>query len=196
MKIVILTDNKTLTEVLKNEIEQMGLCSTYSASEADENDIFIVDRIKIKTSGIPTKNILYIADTYEDDSEVKAKHKLRRPFSFSEFNRIILEMVYNISPNENVIFSRNPIEITIETGGIIFNGRSIDLTKNELLIFSELWKEKGKAVSREHLENISGANKDGNMVTVYINRLREKLSAVTDKRVIKTIRGGGYIIEK
>ena len=41
---------------------------------------------------------------------------------------------------------------------------------------------------------ITRANSNGNMVTVYINRLREKLSAITEKKIIVTVRDKGYMI--
>ena len=90
----------------------------------------------------------------------------------------------------------NNQSIAVYDGYIVMNGARIELTKNEMLIFSELWKNKGKAVSREQLDNVIGANRDGNIVTVYINHLREKLSQISEKRIIKTIRGGGYIISE
>jgi DNA-binding response OmpR family regulator len=59
-----------------------------------------------------------------------------------------------------------------------------------------LWQERGKAVSRKLLEEITGANGDGNMVAVYISRLRSKLEEATDKKIILTVRDIGYRISR
>ena len=95
-----------------------------------------------------------------------------------------------------VVIKSEKLAVSIFDEYVVVNGIRIELTKNEMLIFSELWKSKGKAVSREQLENVIEANRDGNIVTVYINHLREKFSSVSEKRIIKTIRGGGYSISE
>ena len=105
--------------------------------------------------------------------------------------KTVMEMKYGSSMKES---GKNTFSISIFDTFLIVCGKRIDLTKNEMLIFNALFDNKGNAVGREHLEKITRANSNGNMVTVYINRLREKFSAVTEKKIIVTVRDRGYMI--
>lgn len=64
----------------------------------------------------------------------------------------------------------------------LINNRGIVLSRNKLL--SDMW-------------DISGDFVNDNTLTVYIKRLRDKIEAdPTDPKIIRTVRGMGYIVEK
>lgn len=74
----------------------------------------------------------------------------------------------------------------------------IDLTSNEFKILKYLFLKQGNVVSRDELYNqIRGTNNKNNSrsVDMHIKSLREKIGD-EDKNFIKSIYGGGYIIEK
>lgn len=194
MNIVILTENHTLRAALTYEIHSMGFSISDTIIGFDETDITIIDTATVRSSQIKTENVIFIQSDScaEDISDTDTV--LVRPFAISDLKAAINKLLFGIVPTEPGKPGAGKLSITISDNSIIVNDQKIDLTRNEMRIFTELWKEKGNAVSRERLDEITGANRDGNMVTVYINRLREKLSAVTEKRIIKTIRGGGYTI--
>lgn len=75
--------------------------------------------------------------------------------------------------------------------------KEVELTKNEMKIFSVLLRNKGKIVSREDLMNElwqSDEFVDDNTLTVNINRLRKKIEGLGIKDFITTKRGQGYMI--
>ena len=79
-----------------------------------------------------------------------------------------------------------------------FEGRTVELTKNELRILSLLMRRKGEIVSREEimveLWN-SDAFIDDNTLTVNVTRLRRTLSSIgAPEDFIKTRRGVGYYL--
>ena len=81
---------------------------------------------------------------------------------------------------------------------LVYRGQSIDLTKNEYRILSALTDKKGEIVSREKLMDTlweSDCFIDDNTLTVNINRLRKKLSAVGLSDLIVTKKGLGYLLE-
>lgn len=81
---------------------------------------------------------------------------------------------------------------------ITYEGRHIDLSRNDFLILSVLVRNKGNTVSREKLMNAlwqTDSFVDENTLSVNVNRLRKKLDSAGLKDLITTKFGIGYIIE-
>ena len=77
------------------------------------------------------------------------------------------------------------------------NGVNIDLTAIEYKLLLILIKNKGNAIERvtllEKLWDVDGNFVDGNSLTVYIKRLREKIEDdIKNPQYIETVRGIGY----
>ncbi len=91
--------------------------------------------------------------------------------------------------------SRSLINIRVKKS---FRGREISLRKKEYEILEFLIMNKSRAVSKEMLlEHVwdGGLYIFSNIVEVYIRNIRLALQKSGAKKVIKTIRGFGYIIE-
>ena len=87
----------------------------------------------------------------------------------------------------------------LDTGDntLAFQGRRIELTKNEYRILLTLMQNRGKVVSRERLMETlwqTDAFVDENTLTVNVGRLRRKLDAVGLTDFIATKFGVGYSI--
>ncbi len=81
---------------------------------------------------------------------------------------------------------------------VVFQGKTADLTKNELRILSLLVKHAGTVVSRQQLQEelwSSDEFVDDNTLTVNVSHLRTTLSSIGADDFIKTKRGIGYILE-
>lgn len=195
-KVLILTENVFLKKGITYEIEKLGFKSASSLQELTASDVLIVDTSANVIRDYDIAKVLYIVDSDSKKKEYSGKYFLTRPFSMIEFDNILLSLTSDSVMPEPAVIKSEKLAVSIFDEYVVVNGIRIELTKNEMLIFSELWKSKGKAVSREQLENVIEANRDGNIVTVYINHLREKFSSVSEKRIIKTIRGGGYSISE
>lgn len=77
------------------------------------------------------------------------------------------------------------------------NGRSVELTKNEMRILALLMRHAGTIVSREDLMRDlwdSDAFVDDNTLTVNINRLRTTLEKIGVTGYLTTHRGRGYSV--
>ncbi|MCQ2429759.1 MAG: winged helix-turn-helix domain-containing protein [Clostridia bacterium] len=68
------------------------------------------------------------------------------------------------------------------------------LTPHERVILGYLAAHRGETVTRETLRALIGESPDarGNMVDVYVSRLRAKLEKPAGVRIIETVRGAGY----
>lgn len=81
---------------------------------------------------------------------------------------------------------------------LTYEGRQIELSKNEYRILHTLLENKGKVVSREKLmERLWETDSfvDENTLTVNVNRLRKKLDAAGLPGFITTRFGVGYLVE-
>lgn len=81
---------------------------------------------------------------------------------------------------------------------LTYEGRQIELSKNEYRILHTLLENKGKVVSREKLmERLWETDSfvDENTLTVNVNRLRKKLDSAGLTGFIKTRFGVGYLVE-
>ncbi|MCQ2426233.1 MAG: response regulator transcription factor [Lachnospiraceae bacterium] len=79
---------------------------------------------------------------------------------------------------------------------VSFRGRSLDLTEKEYGILKRLRDNAGRPVTKEELkETVFPEAGEGNIVEVYVNYLRKKLDLRFDVRLIRTVRGCGYLLE-
>jgi hypothetical protein len=83
--------------------------------------------------------------------------------------------------------------ITIRDGVITVDSLTVTLTPAERAI-SEYLRARPKAtVTREELSELLGGG--GNIVDVYVCRLRTKIEKPLGRRMIRTVRGVGYVME-
>lgn len=80
--------------------------------------------------------------------------------------------------------------------GVVQAGdRTLSLSPHEWTVFLCLWENRGEVVSRDTLRGLLGST-EGNMVEVYICHLRDRLEKPLNRRLITTVRGKGYRMEK
>lgn len=85
----------------------------------------------------------------------------------------------------------------LDSGRIAYEGRQAELSKNELKILCYLFRHAGTICARADLVEYLWDNQlyvDDNALSVNINRIREKLSALGLKDFIKTKHGQGYML--
>ena len=90
----------------------------------------------------------------------------------------LLRRTYDLSISLPMLECRGAV-LDIGKNSIIYDGNTIDLTKNEFKILSLLMENKNSIVSRERIMDMlweSEAFIDDNTLTVNINRIRKKLS--------------------
>ena len=98
---------------------------------------------------------------------------------------------------EQEVLSYNGVTLHLESGKIEYAGQQIDLTKNELKILYYLFKHAGTICVRADIVEYLWDNRlyvDDNALSVNINRIREKLSAIGVTDLIKTKHRQGYTL--
>ena len=87
------------------------------------------------------------------------------------------------------------IIVNPQKGTLDKNGKTLELTKNEMIIFTYLLRSRGKIVSRDNLMTDLWNNNEfinDNALTVNISRLRSKLQEFGLEGKIGTRKGQGY----
>lgn len=110
----------------------------------------------------------------------------------------MLRRTYRFNLAGGIIEHRGAI-LDISADILTYQGKKVDLTKNEYKILLCLMENKGKVVSREFLmERLwdQCSFVDENTLSVNVNRLRKKLVAVGLHNFITTKVGVGYLVEQ
>jgi len=122
---------------------------------------------------------------------------LVKPFDFKELVFRINALIKRNSYNKKELLNIGDLEFNVSELKVMINGKSIKLNNKELGILEYLARNHGRVVSQEELlEHVWDKEIDTFTQTVRTNikTLRKKLDP--EKRIIKTIKGKGYVIEK
>ena len=155
-----------------------------------------------KLSKIP---ILFLSSASDNMNIVMAMNLgaddfIAKPFDFSVLTakiQAILRRTYDFS-TESSLLACGDVILNMRDASLTYQGKHLELTKNDFRILQTLMENKGKTISRDELmtklwENDSYV--DENTLTVNIARLRRKLEDIGLKDFIITKKGLGYLIE-
>jgi two-component system, OmpR family, response regulator NblR len=126
-----------------------------------------------------------------DDYLVKPYHT----HGFLQLLRFYLQ-VHPVS-NQKIQFS--DLALDLDTRQAVRGSRSISLTTKEFELLRYFMNHPGEVLTREQiLENVWGYDflGESNVIEVYIRYLRLKLHAESEKRLILTVRGTGYVLRE
>ncbi len=157
-----------------------------------------------QTSQVPVL-MLTARDRVEDrvrGLRAGADDYLVKPFAFSEF----LARVEALLRRSQVrpVDTRQPLKIAdVELDPVrrrVYRaGRQIALTAQEFSLLALLLRRQGEVLSRHELsEELWGVNfdSDANVIEVAIRRLRLKLDHPFEEKLLHTVRGMGYMLER
>ncbi len=128
------------------------------------------------------------AVTFSSDPASSAD--LIRPFLMNDFislckSRFALEISAVSIPSDHPI-------LLLTEGGVLLNGQPVMLSRGERSLLRLLLAHSGECVSKEEIDKLWKGN--SNMTEVYIRYLRKKLDEPSGIRLIRTVRGKGYIL--
>lgn len=97
--------------------------------------------------------------------------------------------------SESDLLEAEGLRLSLTKGTVSLNGRSVELTRNELRILAHLMTHAGEIVSRADLIDALWEKQiyiDDNTLSVNVTRLRTKLKELGRPDCIRTRRGMGY----
>jgi len=124
---------------------------------------------------------------------------LVKPFVFEEFLARIRALTRRHLTERTAILQVGELRLDTRSGTVTVAGRPLPLTMNEFAILEYLMHNPNRLVARNQIaEHVWGYDfsSESNLVEVYIARLRRKLMAGGFADRIKTVRYGGYRLER
>jgi two-component system response regulator ArlR len=217
MKILIVEDEKGITDFLKQGLEEEGYSIDVAFNGADglqmsttaKYDLILLDWMLPKMSGLEvckairtdnkTVPILFLTakDTIQETIEglkAGANDYIKKPFSFEELlERIKIHFRTKIDDDE---LKLNNIRIIQSKRQVFKDKQEVVFTQREFELLVYLIKNKGNICTRTQIiEDVWDIHfdYDTGVIDVFMNAIRKKLNLNKDEESIKTIRGVGYI---
>ncbi len=208
MKVLLLEDDKLLSETLQEILTEHGfsVTSAFNATCAidltyensyyiylfdinlpDMSGIELLESLKKADDQTPTIFISANVDieTIAKGFEVGAEDYIKKPFMPEE-----LLIRLNAKLENKMVIKYNNISYNTISEDIYLDKKKIYLSYAQLRLFDLLFKNIGRAVTKESLLDVSEYGSD-NALRVAIKKLKTILGIE-----IKNIRGVGYIIEQ
>ncbi|MGR0063987.1 heavy metal response regulator transcription factor [Bordetella bronchiseptica] len=123
---------------------------------------------------------------------------LVKPFAFSELLARVHALQRRGRSQESTLLRLADLELDLASRKAQRGGRRLDLTAKEFSLLALLLRRQGQILSRTTLaEQVWDMNfdSDTNVIDVAIRRLRGKLDAPYDAKLLHTVRGMGYVLE-
>ena len=221
--ILLIEDDKKTADFIKSGLAEEGFSVHHAADGRtgldfgleDTFDAAIIDIMLPGLDGLSlvgqlrsagsTMPILFLSGrkTVEDRlSGFKAggDDYLVKPFSFAELVARLLALLRRSQPiTEQSLLTVADLELDLLAHKVSRGGQEIELQQREFALLSYLLQHKGRVISKMMiLEQVWGYDFDPqtNVVEACICRLRDKVDSEKDQRLIHTVRGVGYVLDK
>lgn len=219
--VLVIESDDNLALQLSSDLKEIGyqpiLASDTTSGLQHSRDsqpvLIVVDRMlqgesgislckNLRSSGVCVPVLMLMARDSVDDRvaclEAGADDYFLKPYRSENFmNLVRLYLKPDVDSSEQLRFG--DLILDLATRRAINNGREIDLTMKEFDLLKYLMEHPREVLTREQiLENVWGYDFMGesNVIEVYIRYLRLKIEDESQKRLIQTVRGVGYVLRE
>jgi two-component system response regulator MprA len=123
---------------------------------------------------------------------------LIKPFDFDELLARIRALLRRTQSQNEEVLTFADLRLDTGTREAYRSGRRIELTTREYELLAFFLRHPRQVLTRDQILSHVWSNPDvdSNAIEVHIGRLRDKLGAGGESRVIQTIRGAGYALRE
>jgi two-component system copper resistance phosphate regulon response regulator CusR len=222
MKILIVEDEPKTRSYLKQGLSEAGFVVDHAGDGLDghhlattgDYDLIILDVMlpgmdgwqllqSLRQAGRDTPVLLLTArDRVEErvkGLELGADDYLVKPFAFSELlARVRTVLRRGKSPQTPDVLRVADLEIDLRRRRAVRAGKKIDLTAKEFALLELLIRHQGEILPRSLIASEvwdMNFDSDTNVIEVAVRRLRAKVDDEFETKLIRNVRGMGYVIE-
>jgi two-component system copper resistance phosphate regulon response regulator CusR len=183
---------------------------------AEEFDLVILDIMlpgrdglqilaTVRKRGLRTPVLILTArDAIEDrvqGLDQGADDYLVKPFAFPELLARVRALIRRGRADQSSKLKLADLEMDLTGRKAKRSGQDLELTAREFEVLEYLLRHKEEVVSREMLarevwKEISRGTPLDNVMDVHINRLRRKVDEPSDRKLIHTVRGVGFVLRE
>ncbi len=221
MKLLVVEDDRTVGLYVKRGLEEAQYIADWVPDGAEALDLITAGSydliiLDLRLPGMTGLEVLrnvrdrghampILVLTAQDSVEFKvdalragADDYVTKPFAFEELLARIEALSRRPPQLSARVVSVGDLEIDLDAREVRRAGTLIELTPKEYTVLEYLMRHAGRVMSRTLITEYAWDyhfDPGTNIVDVVINRLRKKIDAHFDSKLVHTVRGVGYVVK-
>jgi len=218
MRVLVVEDENDIREQIAEELKAAGFVVDLAADGTDGrykaceypidiavidlglpevNGIEIIEAVRAKGLDYPIL-ILTARGRWQnkvEGLEAGADDYLVKPYHFEELIARLKALLRRNNRWTQAELNCGPITLNTSEQRVLLNGEEVSLTAYEYKVLEHLILHAGEVISKTKLTEslyAEDADRDSNVIEVFIRRLRTKLDPNNTLKPIETLRGRGY----
>ena len=176
--------DRVVLDVMLPRLDGWQILQAIRGAGKDMPVIFLTARDQV---GDRVKGLVLGADDY-----------LIKPFSFSELLARVRTLLRRGKTKEPDTLTAADLEMQLLQRRVSRSGKRIDLTVKEFALLELLLRRQGEVLPRSLITSLvwdMNFDSDTNVIDVAVRRLRAKIDDDFSPKLIRTVRGMGYVLE-
>jgi len=221
MKILIVEDEPKTAEYLRQGLSEAGFVVDLARDGLDglhlattsDYDLLVLDVMLPRIDGWAVLQalrasgrqmpVLFLTARDQVEHRVRglelgADDYLVKPFAFAELLARVRTLLRRGRSTEAEVLTAADLEIDLLRRRVKRSGTRIDLTAKEFALLELLMRRQGEVLPRSLIASQvwdMNFDSDTNVIEVAVRRLRAKVDEPFEPKLIRTVRGMGYVLE-